>query len=320
MFEKERIRQDRCMALRYDRRSFCQSLGVVAAAAAVPSVLGASAAPGMLERPIPATGELLPVIGLGTSGTFDVGTDPTERAPLAGVLGILLDSGGKVLDTSPMYGRAEQVAGELIQSAQIRPRMFLATKVWTNGVAAGLAQIENSMRLLRSDTLDLVQVHNLVDLETQLATLRKLKEQGRVRYIGVTHYTIASHDELERVLQREPLDFVQLNYSIATRNAENRLLPLAAERRVAVLVNRPFEDGTLFSRVRGQALPPWAAEIDCDSWAQFFLKFVLGHPSVTCVVPATTNPRHMRDNTAAGTGRMPDAAQRSQMARFFEAN
>lgn len=306
------------MTVRFDRREFCQAMGAAFAVAVSPSARGEAASSGMLERPIPSTGERLPVIGLGTSGTFDVGSDPEERRPLKEVLAILRESGGKLLDTSPMYGRAEQVTGDLIQSTRDRPNVFLATKVWTTGAAAGLEQIETSMRLLRSTMLDLVQVHNLVDLDTQLATLRKLKEQGRVRYIGVTHYTVASHDKLERVLERESLDFVQLNYSIATRNAERRLLPMAGERRVAVLVNRPFEDGALFGRVRGKALPPWAADIGCDSWAQIFLKFIVGHPSVTCVVPATASPRHMRDNAAAGIGRMPDAAMREQMARYFD--
>jgi diketogulonate reductase-like aldo/keto reductase len=232
------------------------------------------------------------------------------------VLEVLVGSGGSLLDTSPMYGRAEEVAGDLIAAAKLRSRMFVATKVWTRGRAAGLEQIETSMRLLRSPTLDLVQVHNLVDLDTQLATLRELKQQGRVRYVGVTHYTVASHGELERVLQKEKIDFVQLNYSIGTRGAEARLLPLAAESKVAVLVNRPFEDGAIFDRVRGQALPGWAAEIDCESWAQFFLKFILGHPSVTCVIPATAKPRHMSDNAAAGRGRMPDMEMRERMAKY----
>ncbi|MCJ7452498.1 MAG: aldo/keto reductase [Steroidobacteraceae bacterium] len=302
---------------RYDRRTFCQAIGAAAALAAIAPVRGEADPAGMLTRPIPSTGERLPVIGLGTSGVFDVGTDPGERAPLREVLDILIGSGGSLLDTSPMYGRAEEVAGGLIAAEQLRSRMFLATKVWTRGREAGLEQIETSMKLLRSPKLDLVQVHNLVDLDTQLATLRGLKEQGRVRYIGVTHYTVASHDELERVLKKVQLDFVQFNYSIGTREAEERLLPLAAERKVAVLVNRPFEDGALFNRVRGQALPAWAAEIDCESWAQFFLKFIVGHPSVTCVIPATSKPRHMRDNAAAGHGRMPDGEMRERMANYL---
>jgi aryl-alcohol dehydrogenase-like predicted oxidoreductase len=300
----------------YDRRSVCQALAAAAALAAIAPARGEPAGAGMLERAIPSTGEGLPVVGLGTSGVFDVGTDPAERAPLREVLDILLASGGSLLDTAPMYRRAEEVAGDLIAAQQLRSRMFVATKVLARGREAGLEQIETSMRLLRSPKLDLVQVHNLVDTATQLATLRELKQQGRVRYVGVTHYTEASHGDLEQVLRKESLDFVQLNYSIGARNAEARLLPLAAERKVAVLVNRPFEDGALFDRVRGKELPPWAAEIDCGSWAQFFLKFILGHPSVTCVIPATAKPRHMRDNAAAGHGRMPDAEMRERMAKY----
>jgi diketogulonate reductase-like aldo/keto reductase len=306
------------MNVRCNRRAFCQAIGAAAAIAAMSSARGQPEDSRMLERSIPSTGERLPVIGLGTSDVFDVGTDPADRKPLQEVLDILLGSGGSLLDTSPMYGRAEQVAGDLIAAGHLRTRMFIATKVWTTGRAAGLAQIEASMKLLKSPTLDLVQVHNLIDLDTQLATLRDLKRQGRVRYLGVTHYTVASHSDLERVLRNESLDFVQLNYSINVRDAETRLLPLAAERKVAVLVNRPFEDGALFGRVRGKALPFWAAEIDCESWAQFFLKFILGHPAVTCVIPATANPRHMRDNVVAGTGRMPDAAMRERMAKYLE--
>ncbi len=302
---------------RYNRRTFCQAIGAAAALAAIAPARGAPASDGMLKRAIPSTGEGLPVIGLGTSGVFDVGADPAERAPLQEVLDILVGSGGSLLDTSPMYGRAEEVAGDLIAAQQLRSRMFVATKVWTRGREAGLEQIETSMKRLRTSKLDLVQVHNLVDLDTQLATLRELKKQGRVRYIGITHYTVASHADLEQVLRKEPLDFVQLNYSIGTREAEARLLPLAAERKVAVLVNRPFEDGAIFDRVRGHALPPWAAEIDCESWAQFFLKFILGHPSVTCVIPATAKPRHMRDNAGAGRGRMPDAEMRERMAKYL---
>ena len=218
-----------------------------------------------------------------------------------------------------MYGRAEGVSGELVEAAGARARMFLATKVWTTGKAEGLRQIEDSMRLLKTGVLDLVQVHNLVDLATQLANVRALKEAGRVRYIGITHYTVAAHAELERVIGREALDFVQFNYSIVTRDAEQRLLPLAAERKVAVLVNRPYEDGALFARVRGKPLPEWAAEFGCTSWGQFFLKFIVSHPAVSCVIPATSNPRHMLDNAAAGHGRLPEQPMREKMAAYFAA-
>jgi diketogulonate reductase-like aldo/keto reductase len=303
--------------VRYSRRILCKSLAAGATAAAVGVPLLARAQSTMLERSIPSSGEALPVIGLGTSDVFDVSGSSAERAPLAEVLRALLDGGGSLLDTSPMYGRAEAVGGDLIRELNLRSRMFIATKVWTRGRERGQQQIEESMKLLRSPKLDLVQVHNLVDLDTQLATLRSLKERGRIRYIGITHYTVSSHADLEQVIRREPLDFVQLNYSLATRAAEQRLLPLAAERKVAVLVNRPFEDGALFAKVRGRPLPAWAAEFDCASWAQFFLKFIVSHPAVTCVIPATAKPDHMRDNAAAGHGRMPDSRMRERMAEHI---
>lgn len=301
----------------WTRRSFCSTVAAGAAASSLGVPLVVEGGTAMLKKSIPSTGEALPVIGMGTSDVFDVGDRSEERAPLKEVLGILLDAGSTLLDTSPMYGRAEAVAGDLIGELGARPRMFIATKVWTRGREAGLRQIENSMRLLQSPKLDLVQVHNLVDLDTQLANVRSLKEQGRVRYVGITHYTVSAHADLAKVIEREQLDFVQLNYSIATRDAERRLLPLAADRKVAVLANRPFEDGALFARVRGKALPPWAADIDCTSWAQFFLKFIVSHPAVTAVIPATANPDHMRDNVAAGQGRMPDEKMRERMAQHI---
>lgn len=273
----------------------------------------------MLMRRIPSTGEELPVIGLGTSDVFDVGGGSSERAPLMEVLKILTESGGSLLDTSPMYNRAEEVSGDLMAALGVRSRMFVATKVWTRGKDEGLAQIATSMRLLKSPKLDLVQVHNLLDLGTQLANLRTLKEQGKVRYVGITHYTVGSHTELESVIRRESLDFVQFNYSIVTRQAEQRLLPAAAERKVAVLINRPFEDGALFDRVRGKPLPDWAADIDCTSWGNIFLKFIISHPAVTCVIPATAKPEHMTANIRAGQGRMPDAEMRERMAAHVAA-
>lgn len=303
----------------FSRRRFCQALSAGAAVAAWGPASSIGAETAMLKRKIPSSGEELPVIGLGTSGVFDVGGGSAERAPLTQVLKILTETGGSLLDTSPMYNRAEAVAGDLIAAQGLRDRMFIATKVWTRGKDAGLQQIETSMRLLKAPTLDLVQVHNLLDLQTQLANVRALKSQGKVRYTGITHYTVASHTDLQNVIQREPLEFVQLNYSIVTRQAEQRLLPVAAERKVAVLVNRPFEDGALFARVRGKALPPWAAEIDCQSWAQFFLKFIVSHPAVTCVIPATASPEHMADNMRAGLGKMPDDKMRERMAAHVAA-
>jgi diketogulonate reductase-like aldo/keto reductase len=224
-----------------------------------------------------------------------------------------VDLGGRVVDSSPMYGAAESVAGDLAADLGIGDRLFLATKVWTSGRQAGLAQMEQSAKRLRTRRLDLMQIHNLVDWRTHLATLREWKAAGRIRYLGVTHYTASAYDDLERILRSEPLDFMQVNYSLGERTAERRILPLAQERGIAVLVNRPFAEGGLFGRVRGQALPDWAAEADCESWAQIFLKWILAHPAVTCVIPATSRPQHLADNMRAGAGRLPDAAMRERM-------
>jgi aryl-alcohol dehydrogenase-like predicted oxidoreductase len=286
-------------------------LALMAGAAVTP---GAAAAPAPLTRPIPSTDEPLPVVGLGTWRTFDVGTGTGERAPLREVLQRFVALGGRVIDSSPMYGTAESVVGDLAADLGLADRLFLATKVWTSGRAAGVAQMERSRERLRARRLDLLQVHNLLDWQTHLATLREWKAAGRVRYVGVTHYTAGAHDDLARVLEREPVDVVQVNYSLAERDAERRLLPLARERGVAVLVNRPYAEGALFGRVRGRALPGWAAEIGAASWGQLFLKWILGHPAVTCVIPATSRPQHLADNMGAGVGAVPDAAQRERIA------
>ena len=268
----------------------------------------------MLQRPIPSSGEAIPAIGLGTWRTLDVGGSPTERSPLEEVLQRFVALGGQVVDSSPMYGAAESVLGDLGAALAVTDRLFLATKVWTSGREAGIAQMEQSFQRLRVRRLDLMQVHNLLDWRTHLRALRAWKQAGRIRYLGVTHYTASAYDELERVLRSEPLDFVQVNYSLGEREAERRILPLARERGIAVLVNRPFSEGGLFRRVRGQALPAWAAEVGCTSWAQIFLKWILAHPAVTCVIPATSRPQHVLDNMAAGTGALPDAATRDRMA------
>lgn len=280
---------------------------------------GDATAVSLLRRPVPRTGELLPVIGLGTWQTFDVGRAESERAPLRQVLSEFVRTGGSVVDSSPMYGESESVAGDLAHDLGVGKRLFIATKVWTSGREAGIRQMEESFRRLRVQRMDLMQVHNLVDWRTHLATLRQWKEQGKVRYIGVTHYTASAYTELARVLETEELDFVQLNYSIAEREAERRMLPLAAERRIAVLVNRPFAASGLFSRVRGKPLPPWAAEIGCANWAQFFLKFVISHPAVTCAIPATSKVQHLADNMQAGLPPLPDAAMRGRMERYVAA-
>lgn len=275
----------------------------------------APSAPPILRK-IPSSGEELPVIGLGTSGSFEVGDSLAERSPLGQVLEEFFAAGGRLIDTSPMYSSAERVLGELM-TADMHRRAFLATKVWTRGERAGIAQMDQSAKLLRTPRLDLIQVHNLLDLDTHLKTLNAWKETGKVRYVGVTHYTVSAHEELARVIERHRLDFVQLNYSPLTRDAERRLLPLAAERGVAVLVNRPFEDGALFQAVRGRALPPWATELDVTSWGQLALKFIASHPAVTCIIPATANVQHLRDNLNGGRGRLPDAREREAIAQTF---
>lgn len=296
------------------RRDVLRLAAGAAAATLLPSAL--AAAPAQLMRAIPNSGEALPALGLGSSRTFEVGAAAAERSAQRAVLGLFAAQGGRVVDSSPMYGEAEDVIGELAAELGLTAGLFLATKVWTAGREAGIRQMEESFRRLRTRRMDLMQVHNLSDWKTQLKTLRDWKARGRVRYIGVTHYTESAYDELAQVMQSEDIDFVQFNYSIAERAAEDRLLPLAQERRIAVLANRPFARSGLFDKVRGRQLPPWAEEIDCASWAQFFLKFILGHPAVTCVIPATGNPGHLRDNMQAGLGRLPDAATRTRMARL----
>jgi diketogulonate reductase-like aldo/keto reductase len=274
----------------------------------------------MLTRPIPSTGEAIPVIGLGTWRAFDAGTDETTRRPLGEVVQLLLDAGGQLIDSSPMYGRAEAVTGDLLADLSARPRAFLATKVWTTGRERGIEQMRRSAQLLRSDVIDLMQIHNLVDWRTHLARLRRMKEEGSIRYIGITHYTTGALPELARILADEPgIDFVQLGYSLATRAAESEVLPVAAARGVAVIANQPLERGDLLRRVRERPLPDWAGEFDCASWAQLFLKYVLAEPAVTCVIPATANHEHMQDNLAAGFGRLPDPRQRHLIRELWDA-
>ncbi|UHC14691.1 aldo/keto reductase [Methylobacterium currus] len=285
-------------------------------AALTAAVGGGAAAQGteLHRRPIPASGEPLPVIGLGTWRGFDVGAKPAERAPLREVVATLLRQGGRVIDSSPMYGRAEGVTGDLVAEAGARERTFLATKVWTSGREAGLAQMTRSLQLLRTDRLDLMQIHNLLDWRTHLPTLRDWKAEGRIRYLGISHYTESAYDAVEAVLRAERLDVLQINYALDDRAAETRLLPLAAERGVAVLVNRPFGGGGLLRRLAQTPLPDYAAELGCASWAEILLKFVISHPAVTCAIPGTADPGHMAANLRAGTGPLPDEALRKRMA------
>jgi len=294
---------------------------------------GAPAARTMLTRPIPKTKEPLPVIGLGTWQTFDVGTSPAERGPVTEVLRRFLAAGGRVVDSSPMYGRAEEVTGDLVAILEVERRRatsaldgarrsaspFLATKVWTTGSEAGIREMKRSMKRLRAARLDLMQVHNLVDVETHLPVLREWKKAGTIRYLGVTHYQQSESARIERLMRSEALDFVQIPYSLGRRQAEARVLPAARDTGTAVLVMQPFETGELFRRVKGKALPDFAAEFDCKSFAQFFLKFIVSHPAVTCPLPATSNPKHVDDNVQAGFGRLPDEALRRRMVAFFEA-
>ena len=267
----------------------------------------------MHQRKIPSSGEMLPVVGCGTWRTFDVGRRPEERAPLAEVLAVLFAAGGSVIDTSPMYGAAEAVVGDLLSAAGTRAKAFIATKVWTSGRDSGVAQMKRSMELLKTERLDLMQIHNLVDWRAHLPTLRAWKAEGRIRLLGVTHYTQSAHDELEAVLRAEKWDFVQLNYALDVRAVERRLLPLAAERGIAVIVNQPFGGGGLLRKLLPRKLPYWAGDIGCTSWAQILLKFVLANQAVTCVIPGTGKPEHMKDNAQAGLGAYPDAALLKKM-------
>ena len=266
-----------------------------------------------LTRAIPKSGEQIPIVGIGTWQAFDIAPGGKEWDEGALALELFLRSGGRVIDSSPMYGRAESSIGALLAEQQGLPRPFLATKVWTTGRDAGRDQIEESFRQLRAPVIDLLQVHNLVDFDTHIETLRALKDEGRIRYIGATHYHSGGYDGLERVIRTGALDFVQLNVSVAEREAEERLLPLARDSRIAVIANRPFAGGELFSDIRRKPLPPFAAEFGCTSWAQLLLKYVLGHGAITCAVPGTRNPRHVLDNLGAAVGRLPDDAMRRRI-------
>ena len=268
----------------------------------------------MLTRPIPSTGEQLPVLGLGTWQTFDVGPNRDARENLSEVLSTFVDLGGRVVDSSPMYGSSEEVVGDLAAAAGLREKLFVATKVWTTGRTKGIAEMEASMRKLRVDRVDLMQVHNLVDVATHLRTLAEWKAAGRVRYVGITHYTASAHEKVAKLLQSHAsIDFVQINYSAAEREAEKRVLPVARDRGVAVIVNRPFAEGGLLKRLASRPLPGFAAEIGCSSWAQLLLKFILSHPDVTCAIPATSDTDHLRDNLRAGEGPFPDEDMRKRI-------
>ena len=313
-----------------DRRNFLAMSGV-AAIAGTQTAMGHVTAwphehpPGEIQLPtgkpilrkIPSSGEAIPAVGLGTSGPFEVGSNDAERAPLRDVLRAFFASGCTLVDTSPMYSTAEGVLGDLLLPIE-QSRAFIATKVWTpnsggHGEQKGIEQMQRSMELLEHPRIELMQVHNLVDLDVHLKTLRRWKAEGKIKYIGVTHYTTSSYPDLMGIIERGKIDFVQFNYSVATREAEKRLLPLCADKGVGVVINRAFEDGNLFSRVQGKPLPAWAAEFGATSWAQVFLKFVLAHTAVTCVIPATGKVKNLVDKVGAGFGALPDAKHRDKI-------
>ena len=299
------------------RRAFIISLGTMTAGTAITPrlLLGEGRIP--IRHPIPSSGEKLPVIGMGTSRTFDVGTDPESRTGPAKVLEVFFDNGGTLIDSSPMYGTSEAVVGDLLKVSPNKDKMFAATKVWTDGRQAGMQQMERSMQHMGVRIMDLMQIHNLRDWKTHLPVLREWKQAGKIRYIGITTSHGRSHDALERIMRTEQLDFVQFTYNLEDRAVAERLLPLAADRGIATLINRPFQRGSLFHRVKGQLMPPWSADFDCNSWGQFFLKYIVSHPAVTCVIPATSKPHHMIDNMGAGFGRVPNPRQRSRMEQYF---
>ena len=273
--------------------------------------------PSMMKKVIPSTGIKIGVVGLGTWQTFDVGNSESARSPLKEVLKILVDAEGSVIDSSPMYGTSEKVVGDLTKELNIQGQIFYATKVWTSGRASGVSQMKSSFSKMKVSQMNLMQIHNLQDWKTHLKTLYQWKEQGLIKHIGITHYVNSAHDDLERIIKSENIDFIQVNYSIIDRNAEKSLLPTALDNGVAVLTNRPYAGGSLFRKIKGVDLPAWADEIDCKSWGQFFLKYLISHPAVTCVIPGTSKPHHMKDNVGAGFGSLPTADHREKMRRLI---
>lgn len=302
--------------IRPQRRRFLKTLaGLSSIVLLRPPVALASP---IIKKSIPSSGERLPAIGLGTWLTFDVNEAALAQTQLLPVLQTFFDHGGALIDSSPMYGASEEVIGDLLPLVKNKPALFAASKVWTLGQNRGINQMEASRKLWGVARFDLMHIHNMLDWEAHLETLKKWKSEGRVRYIGITTSHGRRHEAMEKVMAKEPFDFVQFTYNIIDREAEQRLLPLAAERGIGVIINRPFQGGALFNRVRNKPLPSWAAEFDCRNWAQFFLKFIIGHPAVTCAIPATSQAAHMLENIGAGQGRLPDAATRRRMVQYFE--
>lgn len=300
------------------RRQFLLELGAAAAVAATPPVLAQIPATSkLLLRPIPSSGELLPVLGLGTARTFNVEPGSARLDELREVLRRFYELGGRMIDSSPMYGHAEALTGMMARQLGITDDLFFATKVWTEGESEGARQMDTSAKHFQTDTIDLMQVHNLVDLQTQLRSIRARLDQGRVRYLGVSHYRDDMHETIADLLLREPIDFLQINYSIVSRNAEKRLLGVAADQGVAIIVNQAFERGRLFRKIDDQQIPPWLADLGVVTWAQYMLKFVLSHPAVNTVIPAADKVAYVDDNMQAGHGPMPDTRTRERMAKHF---
>jgi len=294
-------------------------IGAAALAGGLGTNMGSgSAAMAMKTRPIPSTGERIAIVGLGTYKSFNTGPSAAERAPHKKVLQILFEQGSTLIDTAPMYKPAETVIGDLLRELGLTQKAFVATKVRTAGKENGLASYDMSEKLLGKGSIDLMQVHSLKDWKTQLPMIRDMKAAGRWRYIGITHSNTKKHDNVIKVMGKEKLDFIQINYSLLERNAEKRILPMAADKGMAVLINKPFVKAKMFKKVKGQKLPEWAKEFDCTSWGQFFLKFILSHPAVTAAISATRTPKYMIDNAAAGRGRMPDAKERQKMIQLWE--
>ncbi|GEO17946.1 oxidoreductase [Microvirga aerophila] len=300
------------------RRSFLCALAATSAAAMIWPLTGVAQPSPVLTRPIPSAGDALPLVGLGTWITFNVGNDIEARDSCAEVMQAFFDAGGRLIDSSPMYGSSQEVVGYGLQKLGHPPRLFSADKVWTSSGSAGPSQIEESRRHWRVPRFDLLQVHNLLSWEVHLKTLLGMKAAGEVRYVGITTSEGRRHREFERVMRQHPLDFVQVTYNILDREVEDRILPLAAERGIGVIVNRPFQQGALIDRLERHPLPAWAAEVDAKSWAQFILKYILSHPAVTCAIPATTRVDHLRENMAAATGQLPDAVMRARMIAYVE--
>lgn len=302
----------------FTRREVLALAAAAGAAAVLPAARGHAAEGPVQTRPIPRTGERIPVVGIGTAIVFDIGDDPQPRAERRAVIRTLIDGGGRLIDTAPSYGEAEVVVGDLLAAMAARDKVFLATKVRADSDAETLEQMNASLKRLRTNKVDLMQLHNVSNPKTQLRTLREWQHKGFARYIGITHFRASANKTVEEVMRREKPEFIQVNYSLAERSVEERLLQQAADTGTAVLVNLPFGRGRLFRAVRGKSLPDWAKEFDATSWGQFFLKYLLAHPAVTCVIPGTDKPQYMVDNLGAGRGRLPDAAMRKKIVAFWE--